>query len=454
MNREEYLNAVVNQIRCKQARDRVKEEIENHIEDQAKAYVEMGIEAKEAEQKAVREMGDPVEAGVSLDQIHRPQMAWQVLALIGVISVVSIVLQYFLNKNYVREGSYYFSHQLIYMITGFCVMLGIYFIDFSIIGRYAKEIGIVFCAMLFISVFFIAIRVNGAAAFLRVGPLAVSLQLFIYLYVPVYGAILYQYRGEGYGALVKAVLWLLLPVGMAIQMPSMSTAFNLFLMMFLLLTVAIAKNWYGIHKKLVLTAAWGAVVVFPVTTISLMLNNQKTIFPEYQSQRVQTFFAPDPETYGYQIANVRAIVGSSRMVGSNDSGIQAYERLTYINSDYLLTHIISYYGILAAIGIVLLLIVLIEKIFRISLVQKNQMGMMMGLGCGLVLSIQAAAFILQNIGLYPTTTVFLPLFSFGGTGTLVSYMLLGMLLSIYRYQKIPSAKTRKKRRLKITFVDN
>ena len=142
------------------------------------------------------------------------------------------------------------------------------------------------------------------------------------------------------------------------------------------------------------------------------------------------------------------------MVGSNDSGIQAYERLTYINSDYLLTHIISYYGILAAIGIVLLLIVLIEKIFRISLVQKNQMGMMMGLGCGLVLSIQAAAFILQNIGLYPTTTVFLPLFSFGGTGTLVSYMLLGILLSIYRYQNIPSAKTRKKKRLKITFVDN
>lgn len=308
--------------------------------------------------------------------------------------------------------------------------------------------------MLFISVYFIAIRVNGAAAFLRVGPLAVSLKLFIYLYVPVYGAILYQYRGEGYGALVKAVLWLLLPVGMAIQMPSMSTAFNLFLMMFLLLTVAIAKNWYGIHKKLVLTAAWGAVVVCPVTTISLMLNNQKTIFPEYQSQRVQTFFAPDPETYGDQIANVRAIVGSSRMVGSNDSGIQAYERLTYINSDYLLTHIISYYGIFAAIGIVLLLIVLIEKIFRISLVQKNQMGMLMGLGCGLVLSIQAAAFVLQNIGLYPTTTVFLPLFSFGGTGTLVSYMLLRMLLSIYRYQNIPSAKTRKKRRLKITFVDN
>ena len=79
MNREEYLNAVVNQIRCKQARDMVKEEIENHIEDQARAYMEMGIEDNEAEQKAVRDMGDPVEAGVSLDRIHRPQMAWQVL---------------------------------------------------------------------------------------------------------------------------------------------------------------------------------------------------------------------------------------------------------------------------------------------------------------------------------------------------------------------------------------
>ncbi|WP_394522557.1 FtsW/RodA/SpoVE family cell cycle protein [Lacrimispora sp. JR3] len=454
MNREEYLNAVVNQIRCKRARDMVKEEVENHIEDQTKAYMEMGIEDKVAEQKAVREMGDPVEVGVSLDRIHRPQMAWQVLALIGVISVVSIFLQYFMNKNYVAEGSYYFFHQLIYMVTGFCIMLGIYFVDFSIIGRYAKEIGVVFCAIMFISVFFIAIKVNGMSAFIRVGPLAVSLKLFIYLYVPVYGAILYQYRGEGYRALVKAFMWLLLPVSIAIRMPSLITAVNLFLMLFLLLTVAIAKNWYGIHKKLVLTATWGAIVVFPVTTIILMLNNQKTIFPEYQSQRIQTFFAPDPETFGYQISNVRTIVGSSRLVGSNDSGIQAYERLSYINSDYLLTHIISYYGILAAVGIVLLLIILIEKIFRISMVQKNQMGMMMGLGCGLVLTIQAATFVLQNIGLYPTTTVFLPLFSFGGTGTLVSYMLLGVLLSIYRYRNISSPKTRKKKRLKITFVDN
>ncbi|OYP37289.1 hypothetical protein C8E03_102225 [Lachnotalea glycerini] len=81
MNKENYLKIVINQIRCEKAKGMISEEIENHIDDQAKVYIDMGMGEAEAMAKAVKEMGDPVDTGVSLDRIHRPKMAWKYLSL-------------------------------------------------------------------------------------------------------------------------------------------------------------------------------------------------------------------------------------------------------------------------------------------------------------------------------------------------------------------------------------
>lgn len=77
------------------------------------------------------------------------------------------------------------------------------------------------------------------------------------------------------------------------------------------------------------------------------------------------------------------------------------------------------------------------KILKISFRQKNQLGMIIGTGCGSVLGIQILTYLLENLGLMPYTFVYLPLFSVGGTGIIVTYALLGIILSIYKYQDIP-----------------
>ena len=59
MKVQEYLSTVTEQIRCKQAREMVSEELREHILDQAKAYEEEGVFEKEALERAVKEMGDP-----------------------------------------------------------------------------------------------------------------------------------------------------------------------------------------------------------------------------------------------------------------------------------------------------------------------------------------------------------------------------------------------------------
>ena len=61
MRREEYLYTLTEQIRCKMARGTIEQEINDHIEDQKAEFLSEGMSQTEAEEAAVREMGDPVE---------------------------------------------------------------------------------------------------------------------------------------------------------------------------------------------------------------------------------------------------------------------------------------------------------------------------------------------------------------------------------------------------------
>ncbi|WP_044293129.1 FtsW/RodA/SpoVE family cell cycle protein [Robinsoniella peoriensis] len=75
------------------------------------------------------------------------------------------------------------------------------------------------------------------------------------------------------------------------------------------------------------------------------------------------------------------------------------------------------------------------RFLRISLRQKNQLGMIMGMACSTILLLQVILYFLNNMGLMFTDTN-CPFLSYAGTGTVITYILIGILLSICRYQNI------------------
>ena len=98
---DEYLKTLLEQIRCKKARPYVKKELQDHIEDQIEANMQAGMDREQAEREAVRDMGDPVETGISLDSVHRPQIAWKLLGIIILISIAGVLD----TSERVRPGS-------------------------------------------------------------------------------------------------------------------------------------------------------------------------------------------------------------------------------------------------------------------------------------------------------------------------------------------------------------
>ena len=99
---ETYLEKLLSQIRCKKARPYIAEEIRDHIECQIADNLSEGMTSEEAEKNAVADMGDPVEVGISLDRIHKPKIAWRLLVIVGILSLLGILIQ----QSILRQPGY------------------------------------------------------------------------------------------------------------------------------------------------------------------------------------------------------------------------------------------------------------------------------------------------------------------------------------------------------------
>ena len=104
------------------------------------------------------------------------------------------------------------------VLAGIGVMLFICFIDYTTIARYAKFIAAAILALCFTAGVY-GVQICGITYYIKNVRLSIfALMLF---YVPVYGAVLYQYYHTGYRGFARAVLWMVLPVFGALRLPNL-----------------------------------------------------------------------------------------------------------------------------------------------------------------------------------------------------------------------------------------
>lgn len=441
MRREKYLEILEGQIRCKKARSAVRDEVEEHILEQKEAFLREGMGEQEAEEKAVKEMGDPVEAGIALDRIHRPRMAWEMILLVGVLSLVGFMVQYLLQRQF-RDQVFLPGDEIVrfvYMLIGFAMMVAVCFIDYSWIGYWAKTI----TAVLFAGLLFgmrMGIQVNGSRAWIFLFGVGVNMRLLCLLFVPLYGGILCSYRGQGYKAVVKSILWMLPSAFLAFILPSATTACLLMVTFIIMLGIVVYKRWFRVSRKIVLSALGGCMLLFPAAGYFALMKWG----PDYQKARIQVMMNPESAD-GYLYRAIKLMLEGSRLVGRNPKPI-----VTEIpgGGEYVFTYIVSYYGILAGVILMGMIIFLFLRFFHISFRQRNQLGMIMGVGCSLVFILQVACYVMGNMGI-AVVGHYCPFITYGTSGMLVTYILLGILLSIYRYQDVPVQSSRIQRKKEV-----
>lgn len=412
MDKKEYLEILAEQIRYKKALPMIEKELEDHMEDQKKDFLASGMTEKEAEAAAVMEMGDPVAVGVDMDRIHRPKMAWGLILLTGALYLAGMIFRYLL---YDRSGlGIYIANSWVYYVLAFVVMIGVCYVDYSRIGEKARELTVGLFLILMAGIWFGGTVVNGSVGWISVGGMMIlNVRVLVYLFLPLYGAILYRYRGQGYEVIWKAAAWMLPAVVVVFYANSLMLALLLcvFSMVIFLLLYA------GMVWK------FGAV---------------------YQKERLKMLLPPYGEEISAVMEPLRSAAANSHMVGSSAQAMKGLEM--YGDRDFLFTYILSFCGILTAVLFISLISVLLFYLLKHTLRQRNQAGRIMGLGCTVVLVGRLVIYLLGNLGLQPYGDGYCPFLSTGGSSAVVTGILLGLLFSIYRYQNI--AKEPKKSRTK------
>ena len=420
LDRNEYLEIVSSQVRCKRAVPYLKEELEDHIQDQKDAYIAEGMNPFEAEMKAVKEMGDPVETGVQLDQVHKPKMEWKIFVGAILMGLVGLAVQFLIAKC--SEPSLGVSgtmgllgRQLIGMGAGIIIMLILCYLDYSLLIRWALPIwGLLQIAI----VYFVLCgnTVNGRSL------TAMRLAYFI---IPFYAGVVYKFRNEKWKGLFKSIACLGISVISVLMVPDLSSAITILLSGMIMISIAVYQKWYRVNTKKVFIGMWGSFfaggIFLTGTVFYKIMQGEFT----YRIARLKAWYTRDSWDYILErMSEVAANVKSGTLMD--------WTMWEYVRNNYIWAYMMEYLGTWKVILLLILFIAFIGIILLKILKQKNRLGYMVGIGCILYLGIQAFIYVGMNFKILPFSGNYMPFFSNGIGAMVVTYFYMGILLSVFR----------------------
>ena len=439
---QSFLDVVAEQIRWKRARSVVTTELERHLEDQRDAFAEEGFE--NAEELAVKEMGDPVTVGTELDRVHRPKPQWGIIALTIALGLVGVLLRIFLI---VDQNEAYMVTKSVRTLTAFgvgCIaLLAGYFLDYSRLSRHAGKLYIGTLVVSLVVRHFSS-NVNGCYYYAR---------YVIMVFPVVYALWLYSCRSKGWRGLIMAILGGVPMALFCYYVPYMSGLVVYILSGFVLVVVAAWNDWFGIGrwKSLSLPLAcagtiMGAFAYFSISSETLANRLTVALHPEV-----------DPLGRGYYAWMVREALGRSQWLGEGFWDIERFGFYEWsvpnADSDAFLTTVIHKLGWLPFLLIAFAFAVLmLWMLFRCTK-QKSQLGRLIVIAVVMSLLLQAMISVMWNMGFALLGASF-PLI-IGNISTIFNMGLIGFALSVFRGDSIArnSENSRQERqRLRVRLV--
>ena len=143
----QFARTAAEQLRWKKARPLVEDELLTHLCDQRDALMAGGMDETVATAESLRLTGDPYEIGTELDRVHRPKTPKLLFALAALIALAGLAFTALVSfRDY--ELTYFAVHQSVALLLGTAAMLAAYFLDFTLLGRFALPLALMFHAAL------------------------------------------------------------------------------------------------------------------------------------------------------------------------------------------------------------------------------------------------------------------------------------------------------------------
>ncbi|HEX7326141.1 MAG TPA: putative lipid II flippase FtsW [Rhodanobacteraceae bacterium] len=352
---------------------------------------------------------------------------WLLLAITGLVSfgIVMVASSSIGVADGLHIGEFhYLKRHLLFLAVGGGIGTWIALrVELDTIERQSGRLLLITLALL-LAVFIphIGMRVNGARRWLNLGVAGFQpvelLKLTIVLYVASY---LVRHRSSvetKFLGAVKPVLVAGFCAVLLLAQPDFGSAS-------LIGVITIAMLWLGGARMRNLV-----VMAMPLLPLGAWL----AMSSDYRVERLKSFLDPwkDPFTNGFQLTQALIAVGRGKWfgVGLGDS-VQKLFYLPEAHTDFILAVIAEELGFVGVMFVLALFALLVGRGLQLGL-RGVELGQQragyVAFGISMMLGLQSLISVGVNLGVLPTKGITLPLISSGGSSTLMTCIMLGVLL--------------------------
>lgn len=186
----------------------------------------------------------------------------------------------------------------------------------------------------------------------------------------------------------------------------------------------------GLSFKYILGAIAAGCVALPIAMVTGKLQT-------YQLGRIMALFKPDDPAYKefvFQQNAGRVAIGAGQISGRGLFSSDHYY-VPMSQNDFIFSYMAEAFGFLGAIAVIGLLFAIAIKTLTTSLRATDRVGSYICVGIFSALAWQIIINLGMNLTLLPVIGVTLPFFSAGGTSSLMLYLCVGLVLSVYSHNK-------------------
>ncbi len=349
---------------------------------------------------------------------------WGLVVLILLIGSIGLVVLYSALTAGHDAGAVHilFKKQIIWMGSGFVIMMITVLIDFRELDKLNLFIYIL-CIGLLISVILFG-QVGGGSrrwlllGFVRIQPSELMKIALIISLASVYSTSVSQ-TGLTFRKLIKPVILCAIPFVLIVNQPDLGTG------LLLLLIAGSITLFVKVERKVFFSVSGICLAAVPLVWFALK---------DYQKFRILTFLNPDrdPLGAGYHIIQSKIAIGSGMLTGKGFlKGTQnALSFLPEQHTDFIVSVLAEEWGLVGCSILLILYFFLLFWGLNIAYNCRNMFGSILAFGVTTMIFWQIFINIGMVMGLMPVVGVPLPLVSYGGSSVITNMLGFGILLNI------------------------
>ena len=368
------------------------------------------------------------------DKIKGDKIIWSIVLLLAIFSFLPV---YSASSNF---GNGFILSNLIkhvaIVLIGIVIMYSIHLIPY----KYFKGLSLIFLPFIIAILLFTSLQGNlidgaNASRWIKLPIIGLSFQpssmatVILMVYVSFYLSKNYN-KNINFSKTIFP-LWIPIILVVFLILPSnFSTAAMIFLMIITLIFIG------GYPFKYLLGIGFSGIILF--SFFFLTVKNYPDLMPnriDTWVSRIENFTSSENSENNYQILRAKSAIATGMVFGVGAGKSTMKNILPQSTSDFIYAIITEEYGTIGAISILLLYLLLLFRIIIVSYKSDTIFGQLLALGAGLPIIFQAFINMGVAVQLFPVTGQPLPLISTGGTSIWMTFLALGIVLSVSTNRK-------------------